>query len=64
MVKDYKNTNIKIFNIKNNGCIAKSRNLGVIKARGKFIAFLRESKRVTVCLIPFFKIHFLLAALN
>jgi glycosyltransferase involved in cell wall biosynthesis len=40
MVKDYKNTNIKIFNIKNNGCIAKSRNLGVIKARGKFIAFL------------------------
>jgi len=40
MVKEYKNTNIKIFNIKNNGCIAKSRNLGVTKARGKFIAFL------------------------
>ncbi len=40
MVKDFKNTNIKIFNIKNNGCIAKSRNLGVTKARGKFIAFL------------------------
>ena len=40
MVKDYKNTNIKIFNIKNNGCIAKSRNLGITKARGKFIAFL------------------------
>jgi glycosyltransferase involved in cell wall biosynthesis len=40
MVKDYKNTNIKIFNIKNNGCIAKSRNLAITKARGKFIAFL------------------------
>ena len=40
MIKNYCNNKIKILHIKNNGCIAKSRNLGVKKAKGKFIAFL------------------------
>jgi len=40
MIKNFKNSKIKIFQIKNNGCIAKSRNVGVMKSRGRFVAFL------------------------
>lgn len=40
LVKGYKNKNIKFFRIKNYGVIAKSRNFGIMKSKGKFIAFL------------------------
>jgi len=40
MVKNYNNIKIKIFLIKNNGIIAKSRNLGIKKSKGKYLAFL------------------------
>jgi glycosyltransferase involved in cell wall biosynthesis len=40
IVKSFKLNNIKIFKIKNNGCIAKSRNLGIKKSKGDWVAFL------------------------
>ena len=40
MVKGFKDTKIKLFSIKNNGIIAKSRNLGIKKSKGKYLAFL------------------------
>tara|TARA_Y100000741_G_scaffold365216_1_gene360758 strand:- start:5343 stop:6230 length:888 start_codon:yes stop_codon:yes gene_type:complete len=40
LVQGYKNKNINFFKIKNYGVIAKSRNYGILKSKGKFIAFL------------------------
>ena len=40
LVQSYKNKNIKFFKIKNYGVIAKSRNFGISKSKGNFIAFL------------------------
>ncbi len=40
LVKNYKNQKIKYFQVKNLGVIAKSRNLGIKKSKGEFIAFL------------------------
>ena len=40
LVQGYKNKNIKFFKVKNYGVIAKSRNFGIMKSKGKFIAFL------------------------
>ena len=40
IVKSFKLNNVKIFKIKNKGCIAKSRNLGIKKSKGDWIAFL------------------------
>ena len=40
IVSSYSSEKIKFFQIQNNGIIAKSRNLGIDKARGDFIAFL------------------------
>ena len=40
LIESYKNNQIKLYNISNNGNIAKSRNLGISKASGDYIAFL------------------------
>ena len=40
LIDSYKNNQIHLYNISNNGNIAKSRNLGISKAKGNFIAFL------------------------
>ena len=40
VVKNFRNKKIRIFQIKNNGVIGKSRNLGIKKARGNWVAFL------------------------
>jgi glycosyltransferase involved in cell wall biosynthesis len=40
LVQSYKNEYINFFRIKNYGVIAKSRNFGILKSKGKFIAFL------------------------
>ena len=40
LVDSYNNNQIYLYNISNNGNIAKSRNLGISKAKGDFIAFL------------------------
>ena len=40
LVQSYKNKNINFFRIKNYGIIAKSRNFGISKSKGRFIAFL------------------------
>lgn len=40
LVKSYKKKNINFYLIKNNGNIAKSRNLGIIKSKGNYIALL------------------------
>jgi glycosyltransferase involved in cell wall biosynthesis len=40
IVKSFKLNNVKIFKIKNKGCIAKSRNFGIKKSKGDWIAFL------------------------
>ena len=40
VVKSFPNNKIKYFRLNNNGVIAKSRNFGILKARGEWIAFL------------------------
>ena len=40
LIDNYKNPKIKILLIKNNGNIAKSRNLGIKKSKGKYLALL------------------------
>ena len=40
LVQSYNNHKIKFFTISNKGIIAKSRNLGILKSKGKFVAFL------------------------
>ena len=40
LVDDYNNPKIKMLLIKNNGNIAKSRNLGIKKSNGKYLALL------------------------
>ena len=40
VVSSFSDRRIKVFNFKNNGIIAASRNFGIKKSRGKFIAFL------------------------
>jgi glycosyltransferase involved in cell wall biosynthesis len=40
VVKNFRNKKIRFFQIKNNGVIGKSRNLGIKKARGNWVAFL------------------------
>lgn len=40
IIKSYKDPRIKFFKIKNNGIIAKSRNLGIKKSKADWIAFL------------------------
>ena len=40
IVKSFKNKKIRIFKINNKGIIAKSRNLGIKKSKGNWIAFL------------------------
>ena len=40
LIKNFKNKKIKFFQIKNGGVIGKSRNLGIKKSKGNWIAFL------------------------
>ena len=40
LIKSYNNEKIKLFFINNNGNIAKSRNLGIKKSSGNYLAFL------------------------
>ena len=40
IINSFKDKRIKIFNLSNNGIIAKSRNFGILKSRSKYIAFL------------------------
>ena len=40
LIDNYKNPKIKILLIRNNGNIAKSRNLGIKKSKGKYLALL------------------------
>jgi glycosyltransferase involved in cell wall biosynthesis len=40
VIKNFKNKKIRFFQINNNGVIGKSRNLGIKKSRGNWIAFL------------------------
>ena len=40
IIKSFRNKKIKIYKIRNNGIIAKSRNLGILKSKGNWIAFL------------------------
>ncbi len=40
IVKNFKDSRIKYFSISNNGLIAKSRNFGISKSSGEFIAFI------------------------
>ena len=40
VIKNFKSKKIKLYNINNKGIIAKSRNLGIKKSRGRYIAFL------------------------
>ena len=42
VVKSFKDERIKIINIRNNGIIAKSRNIGLKKSHGDYIAFLDD----------------------
>ena len=47
LVKGYKNKNIKFFRIKNYGVIAKSRNFGIMKSKGKlFKIIFDKSKKI------------------
>ena len=40
MVSSFNNQRIKLFKIYNNGVIAKSRNYGITKSKGEYVAFL------------------------
>lgn len=40
IIQEYNNNKIKVFQIENNGVIAKSRNFGIKKSKGDFVAFL------------------------
>ena len=40
IVKNFKSKKVKLYNINNNGIIAKSRNLGIRKSKGRYLAFL------------------------
>lgn len=54
LVKSYKNSKIKLYKISNDGNIAKSRNLGIKKSSGDYIAFLDSddywtSEKLHIC---------------
>ena len=40
MIQNFKNSKIKFFQIKNKGIIARSRNFGIKKSKGEYLAFL------------------------
>ena len=55
LVDDYNNPKIKMLLIKNNGNIAKSRNLGIKKSKGKYLALLDSddlwtSNKLQICI--------------
>lgn len=40
MIQNFKNSKIKFFQLRNKGIIAKSRNFGIKKSEGEYLAFL------------------------